>query len=580
MAAPLIEARSILLEHPEQNDSAPTRAVPLRFVGTATSTTVVSAALIGSAATNYVGCLIHALNGQQKGQRRVALAFNAGTDTLTVAAWDGTAYDVTDFELWVIPTPFVVASGAGTAGNPGPPVVPSVSAADVSGRPGRASTENWSGTGQPSRYCLLGLSGANVGRIALITGWAANNFTLEAFGAWAAGATGDLYVPVKLLLQHGGEMALGDMTQLHLDREFVKGHQEQYEGTMGPRTGAISFALEVQGPTGVSSGATLATRATEAGDVLDSMMTENRDGATAISGAGSTTTAITVTTATGTQADGRVRIGSAVLVDGEVAFVTAMVDGAGSADTMTVTPALGAAPVAGRAVQGGVCYTPLYPETGHRTHGFWLLKGGSLWRRLYGAMPNIKLEGMLDEEIPRWMMEWKADGHYSHGAGAVDFGAFLYATERFPLGTRRVPRPGRASLVKLNGTSIGARAFTLDLGYTIESKGVVTGLDKTEGMFVNKRLTKGTLSVWVESNANIERFERGAKMELVVQSGSTQGETLAVWMPKVQWTGAPVAKESGGLVHEIPFKVLESEITGNDGSGTIRRIADITISQI
>jgi hypothetical protein len=49
-------------------------------------------------------------------------------------------------------------------------------------------------------------------------------------------------------------------------------------------------------------------------------------------------------------------------------------------------------------------------------------------------------------------------------------------------------------------------------------------------------------------------------------------------MPKIQFTGAPVSKDGSGFQHELPFKVLRSDLTGNDGSGTIRRLSDLTIA--
>jgi len=571
----LIEGASSLYEHPEPDDKAPVRATPFVFIASSiTATTVVSSTLSGAAATNYVGCQLRALDGNQKGQRRIIKAFNPGTDTATVDSWIGTP-DATVFEMWVLPVPWIVASSAGASGSPGPPTIVAVTTADTSGRPGRDTSEDWV---DPDRYAVLCVSGTNAGRVALIEGWAAGTYTLEAFGAWAADSTGDLYIPIKNLHTHGAEFALGDLNQTYVARPTVRGHFEEREGVLAGRTSGISFGVEAQGPTGVSSGGTAATRPTEAGDILNSMFTENADAATAVT-AGSTTTSINVTTATGVQADGRFRIGSVVLINGEATMIQAMTDGGGSDDVWTVSPALSAAPGAGAGVYGGVCYTPLYPETGHRTHGIWCLHGGTEWRCLYGCAPNIKVEGFTEGEILRWMLEWTGDGHFTFTPSNA-FSAWTYANERFPIGVRRVPTTGRNTIIKLDGTIIQAKAFTLDYGFTNQPEGTVTGQDQTYGIHTAKRETTGTLTVWMTDDGYIEKFERAAKMELVVQKGSVQGEAFVFHMPQIQFTGMPVSKDGMGFQHEIPFKVLESSVTGDDGSGTIRAVSDITAALI
>lgn len=569
----LIEGASAFFEHFEPNDKAPVRGTPAVFVASGiTSTSVTSAALSGAAATNYVGCQLRALNGTQKGQRRIIKAFNPGTDTATVDAWNGSA-DATVFELWVLPTPWVVAASAGASGSPGPPTVVAVTSADTSGRPGRGASENWSGTGQPSRYALFCISGTNANRWALIEGWSGGTFTLQAFGAWAADSAGDLYVPLKMIHPHGGEYPIGDFNQVYVERPTVRGHFEERGGVLAGRTSSISFGTEVQGPTGLASGATLATRPTESGDMLDSIFAENRDGGTAV-GSGSTTTSIKVTTATGTQADGRFRIGSVVLINGEATVIRAMTDGAGGEDTWTVSPALSSAPASGAAVVGGVCYTPIYPETGHRTHGFWRLDGGTTWRNMYGALPNLKVEGFTEGEILRWMWEYTGDGHYT--MGGYNFGSFLYANERFPIGTRRIPRPGRNSIIKIDGTITHVKSFSLDYGFQLQPQTTVTGQDQGAGQYVGKRATAGTMTVWMEDASWIAKFERETNIEILVQSGNVSGDCFVWYVPAARLTTMPQSKDGMGLQHEMAFRVLESGVTGNDGSGTIRSLADIT----
>lgn len=580
MGLPLIEGLSYLFESFEPGaDQTATRATPHTFTGTNTATTVVSSALTGTVATNYVGCLIEALDGNQVGQRRLVLAFNPATDTATTEAWKGTA-NATQFRMWILPRPMFVQSGAGTAGNPGPPAVPFVTATDVSGRLGY--TNSWVTLGGQTvpRYMLFCEQGANANRVGVIVSSTASTATLDPFANWVAGAAGDLYTPIKLIRHHGGEFVTGDMGQALIERPFTHANFEREPGTLAPRTAAISFACEIHGCSAGSTGATAAKAPTEASDFLDSMMDLNADATTTV-GAGSSTTSITVTTGQGTQADGRFRIGSIVLIAGEATCITAMVDGGAGVDTWTVTPALTVAPVSGTPVYGGVCFTPLYPERSHRTHGFDQWLGGKIRRRSWAGLCNVKLEGVLSEEVARLMFEYKLDGHYA--ADGWDIGNLTFPKGRMPTeeaaGSRLVPSVARAGRVMLAGATVAVRNFTFDWGYDIQQKSpAVTNMDKADGPYVANRMSRGTIGLWFEDIDEIERFERGAETELLLQMGIAQRQTYVLYLPKVQYTGVPIGKENGGYIHDIAFEVRRSNLSGSDGGTTTRTVSDVTLA--
>ena len=314
------------------------------------------------------------------------------------------------------------------------------------------------------------------------------------------------------------------------------------------------MALEFRGNTTASAVApTTATRPREAGDLLDARMAEVADQASTIV-AGSSTTVLRITDTHRSRFGGAAdtNVGTMVLVEGGVAMITTKADGAVGGDDLTVTPALPVIPTLGAVVFGGVNWTPI--TTGYLSHWIEMYLGPVTRIVLPGWSHSIRLEGMVANEIPRWVFSGPCDSHLTGDVTRP-------WTPTFDL---TLPRAARTMRVVLDGVAIIAKAVPLiDLGLDVKPHTSVTGAHGKDGHTVVGRMSMGTIKIDMEDGADeIERFEGGQVMSLLVQHGDTAPGCVAAFMPRIQYTGAPIALEEGTYVHEIPFRILASTTTG------------------
>lgn len=594
MPLPLISANALVLGVPEPDSllavalNTMRRATPFQFSSTATTSTTVTAAAaftLGTA-TNYVGCILEAMDGAAQGQRR-RITVN-GVGVVTVApAFAPTPTAVTTWRLWIPPDPIAVASGVTTATS-----IPCVAIDDGSGRPGRDEAADYWNTGGATleagdRFMLVGVAGTNVNRAALILDFLGGTFTVEA-GVFAAGVAGDLYTIRKLLRIFGGEFGLPEAPQSFLRRRYIDGSWDGQTGIASVRSGGTyKETLEVSRLAASSAtGGAAATAIAPAlppqeGDLLESLCTATQDGSAAILTTGATTPVSTTLLSIGNGLASRFRVGDGVLVNGDMAWVVDAPTSDGTQDLLRVSPSLTQVPVEGagqeNTVYGGWSYAP--KTTSYRTHTREFYLGGGPGRRhVHGWLPGFTLEGMSSEgEILRFVFTGPYDQHWTDALALPSF--TTAAGGRLPTATPLMPqiaRAARAHLAPAATDNAGANAATTFAAITLRGlsfnpglnptvRRAVTGMDGNDGCFMaglGGDGAGGSITIDMENIVQLERFERGAVLEFAVQFGATPGATFGLWCRRIQITSHPIAIGDGMFQAEIPFTCLASQVPG------------------
>ena len=538
---PLLEQRSFMTTVPEPTNDTMTRGTPFEItLATWVSNNQVNGTELTSAVlSDYIGNWLEFLDGNVAGEWSRIREFD-GTLTVTIDPVSNASPTPTRARMWIPPEPLLPATtSAGVA-----------TTIESSARTETATTY-WADPDRLYAVCE-GAGGAGTvarGEVQLITAFdGTNTFTTVAFAANPT--VGDLFVMRQPIKPHGGEVSLGDLGYGFIERKFVKGTMDQDPGVQGPRSVSLEFALEVKGNNTAASGATVALPPTEARDLLFSAFSEDRDGASAATAGGGTTT---VNMTTGTQE--RFAVGNMVLVSGQAAGITAITDGGVGDDVLTVAPALGAAPATGVTVLGGVNYEP--QTSGFRSHTHEFYVGNSTREIIYGHHFTVSLEGLVNNEIPRWKFAGPADHHIRQDVAAPTWNPTTYPTFE-----SKLPWPSRASRVVLGGTTLSTViAATFNVGYVWEPQTSVNGAQGRNGHQMVNRKTTGTLRIWLDNMGHLEDFEQVRERELLIQVGSTATNCVALWCPAIQYSNVTIEKEGGGYVYNISYNVLSSSIT-------------------
>lgn len=592
---PLVDYSSIVLEAPiadsaRLSDPLRTlkRATPHMVTATAVAaTTVTSAAsLTGAATTNYVGCWLESPDGQW---RRI-ISFNGAGVATVDQAWSPVPAATATFRLWYPADPVVVASTTGSATT----VVP-VATADVSGRPARVeATGYWA---DPDRYMLVGASGVNLGRMALITNWDGTTFTVEAGVFNATHAIGDLFLIRKYLLV-SGEFTHAAQPQAAMQRPFLTGRLGARPAfPMGSRGGSTDgFALEVQTLSAAATGATAAIPPPQEHDLLRSMFDYAAAATSTVvadgTGTANSTTHVRITNTHGVGAGtARFQIGQFVLINGEARRIVDLLAGDGTYDGVIVSPALSQIPTAGLIVFGGANYQhgAQTPQTFRVHHIERFLGPGPGRESIEGWQPTWKLEGADAEgAILRWALSGPASFH-----ATVPIAQPTWTTAyggRPPQATYGLPRISRDVVASISNTPANAaagsqtgaaftqvllRSLTIESGLKAErtSPGIggPAGDDGIAVVGLDEGGIRGTFTVEIRgSDAGIhrQRFEAGLELEFLAQWGNAAGGVFAVHARRIQYTSYERKIDGGRYVADIGFQVLDPVISGNDSDAT------------
>ncbi len=297
--------------------------------GAADGTTLIDTNGDSGGADTYNGLYwVRLMSGAYKGKRARVVDDN-GTGTLTfetagptsAAGFPGQVASGVEYEIWKSPEPVVVVDSSSGATD----MVDSVR--------NEEADDFWIG------YWVLPLTGSRRGEKAQVTDYTKSSGTFVlGSGLSGALAAGDVVVLRKFV--EVGSLAL-QLTENYVPRPSNRKNFSYGDGTIGPRGGSVGFTAQITGSGSLAAAASIANASVlahliEAGGLAETI-------GTSMSVTGGTSSAVTVTTATGE----RIKPGQLVGWNGNWRRVTSVTDGGGSDDTVNVSPAFPGTPQSG-----------------------------------------------------------------------------------------------------------------------------------------------------------------------------------------------------------------------------------------
>jgi hypothetical protein len=376
----------------------------------------------------------------------------------------------------------------------------------------------------------------------------------------------------------GGALAAGDVVLL---RKFVEvgnpspGLAEDYtkraqnrvnhavgDGVVGPRSGTFGFNMQAIASGSLSASGTVAAPSPAHG-LLEACGLEETAGTSVTAQAGSTTTSINIATATW---EDIIKVGTAVMHNGNVSFVTAITDGAGSDDVLTVSPAFPVAPVATEAINASRMYAK---STDSDVLGCCIeFEIDGVRQTMTGCKGNVTI---TSEPVPLFDFAFEVD-HWIREIEAAPYNPnTAYPSNAPVLESDRI--------FYLDTTKVDIKGFTATPGAVMSPKNVqgAYGLNGRAGFHLTGYDAGGTFDEIVSSSGDdygrdVEFQVRTAKVLACVYG--SHGNCIAIRMPVARWIESPHPKEGEGMVEH--GNVLEAQDAGvaNDGGGTSNKVPD------
>lgn len=232
-------------------------------------------------------------------------------------------------------------------------------------------------------------------------------------------------------------------------------------------------------------------------------------------------------------------VGDAVLIGGEVTWVTAK-----ATDTLTVSPALTAAPGFGAAVGAGVHYKPSSAMKSFSAR-FWR---GDITREDYlGLVAESLVLDFASGQIPAPKVTLLgqtrsapvAQTYAASGMGAVP-------TESAS------PLVARNMVVTLGAVSYPVANIALDIKMDTYKRMAVTTSGVQE-ILPTARAVTGSFSFLYSDKTIDDVFLANTQIELRIVCGSTAGNIFAARIPKMRYTDVPKSEESGCYKYDVKF---------------------------
>lgn len=230
--------------------------------------------------------------------------------------------------------------------------------------------------------------GANIGRAYLIedTAWSTDVLTLTTTTLGSTPSGGDTFFVMGSLAASNASFTIGaeNITRDDLHRQTL----DPASSLKGLQTASFSFDAEVIGLETPLENGVSASR-DRYSQLLRLIGTRSTVVGTTVSGSGSSTTVVDVTSAAAFS------VGDYVMIGGEVRKVAA-VDTASTPDNIELSPALSAAPENTTMVFGSERFTPY--DTGHPSGTFFVLVDDQ-WRQVNGAVLTAGISGTFGEKV-------------------------------------------------------------------------------------------------------------------------------------------------------------------------------------
>lgn len=238
-------------------------------------------------------------------------------------------------------------------------------------------------------------------------------------------------------------------------------------------------------------------------------------------------------------------VGDAVLIAGEVAWVTAK-----ATDTLTVSPALSGAPGTGVAVGAGVHYK-LSDTRQSFAAKFWR---GDITREDYTGlvMESFDIDFATGQPpSPKFTFQGKAMGSpvseaYGLGAPSLDATTHLVA---------------RNMVVTIGGVSYPVSNIALSLKYDLYKRLAVT-TSGTQDILQTSRALTGSFSLMYEDKTVEDAFRNDTMAEARIVCGTAAGNMAAIRIPQLRFTEVPKSEESSVFKYDCSWESVP--VNGSD----------------
>ncbi len=512
--------------------------------GASDGTTLIDANNGSGGSDTYNGYWVRILSGALKGAFAMVVDDNgSGTLTLENAGFSAQVGSGVAYAIYKSPLPMVV--------------VDSSSGETDMVDAGRAEANDFWNT-----YWVLPLTGNRRGRAAKVSDFVSSTgtFTLAA-GLGGALAAGDVVLLLKALEVGGLQMQLGEPYEA---RPSARVNFSRGDGVVMGRDGSVNFSTDI-----LASGTLQDTANSDANPSVLAGLFQATGlveviGKTLAVETGSTTTAVKVSTATHENVD----IGAAIQWKGNVAFVTAKTDGGGSADTLTVSPALPSAPAAADKAHASRMYRK---TTDGDLLGIWLLvEVDGIRTLLTGCKGNVQL---TSAGKPQFAWQFSVD-HWIRQAEAVpaNLGS-AYSTA--------LPVLERDRIAYLDTTKIDIAGFTCSPNVATAPKNVSGryGINGRAGHHITGIGPTATFRELLEADGGLTQDElwqaRTAK-DMKVIMGS-HGDCAAVRIPVGRLVQNPNPEDMEGMQAAPSVIEAQDADTADNGNGTLVKVPDFAI---
>jgi hypothetical protein len=514
--------------------------------GTAGGATIVDTDNDSSGADAYNGrYYVRILSGTCKGElKRVVDDDGAGTLTLEGNGFSATIADNVEYEIWLSPEPVIVVDSSASATD----VVDAVrTEADID------DAEFWTG------YWVVPITGSRRGEKAQVTAFnPASGTYVVGTGFGGVLAAGDVCLLRKFIEASDVGPAPG---QAYHPRPQSRTNFSRGDGTVGARSGTVGFSAPITPSDSLSASGTAAVRSVLSG-LMEACGLDQSIGTSATIGAGSTTTSVKIATASWEN----FAIGQMVVdARGNAAFITAMTDGAGAEDTLTVTPPLPQAPASSETIYGTCMYKK---STDGDQYGVCIeIETDGIRRTFTGCKGNVTLSG---DDLIMLAFEFQAD-HWIREYEAAPYSAnTAYTSSAMAIASERV--------AYLDTTKTNINGFTATPGTTVARKPVQgsVGVNGGAGFHVTGYNCGATFrelqSPTGELDQQLRFTARTAKAVRVIYG--SHGRTVAIALPVARLIELPNDEDADGLV--VLPNVLEAQDAGTstDGDSTVIKVPD------
>lgn len=525
--------------------------------GTATSngasngTTVIDTSADSGGADTYNGThWVKVISGTNKGLwKRVVDDNGSGTLTLENNGFPNQVDSGDEYEIWLSPDPVVIVESSSGETDM---VDATRNEAAVN------SAEFWVG------YYACPITGNRRGKIAQITGFTAGTGTFVlASGLGGALAAGDVVLLRRFI--EASDLSLGpseDYNRRAQNRvNFAVG-----DGVVGARGGTLGFATQVVASGSLSASGSVASANNTARGLMEACGLEELVGTSMTAQASCTTTSLKI--ATGTW-ENVVQVGTAVMHNGNVSFVTAITDGGGSDDTLTIAPALPVAPAASDVIYASRMYKK---STDGDTYGCLVeAEIDGIRYTMTGMKGNVTL---TDAAVPMFSFEFNVD-HYIREIEAAPYNPNTAYTSTAPV-------QAHDRIAYLDATKVDVKGFTATPGTEVAPKMVQgsSGINGRAGYHITGYNCGGTWREIISSSGDSLGRDTawGARTAYIfsVVYGS-HGKCIAVRMPVARLVESPHPEEGDGLAeHPAVFEAQDAGFA-NDGGGTAVKVPDFAI---